>query len=135
MKTRDVRRLIKMLMPAEAHAVLDLAANAREIEKVLETWNAARTFGGRLKEERAATAPAAPEPTETASRPLYLHRVGSNKIGVIKAVREITGLGLKGSKDLTDAAETQSVCVGRFSGDDMTKALRTLIIAGATASL
>jgi large subunit ribosomal protein L7/L12 len=41
-----------------------------------------------------AAAPAAEEQTE----------VGANKVGVIKAVREITGLGLKEAKDVVDGA-------------------------------
>jgi large subunit ribosomal protein L7/L12 len=35
---------------------------------------------------------------------LMLVEVGANKVSVIKAVREITGLGLKEAKDLVDAA-------------------------------
>jgi len=35
---------------------------------------------------------------------VMLLEVGANKVGVIKAVREITGLGLKEAKDLVDAA-------------------------------
>jgi len=35
---------------------------------------------------------------------VVLAEVGANKVGVIKAVREITGLGLKEAKDLVDAA-------------------------------
>ncbi|MCG2584799.1 50S ribosomal protein L7/L12 [Massilia sp. TS11] len=35
---------------------------------------------------------------------LVLADVGANKVGVIKAVREITGLGLKEAKDLVDGA-------------------------------
>ena len=35
---------------------------------------------------------------------LVLSEVGANKVSVIKAVREITGLGLKEAKDLVDAA-------------------------------
>ena len=35
---------------------------------------------------------------------LVLVEAGSNKVGVIKAVREITGLGLKEAKDLVDGA-------------------------------
>ncbi|UGQ46068.1 50S ribosomal protein L7/L12 [Massilia endophytica] len=35
---------------------------------------------------------------------LVLSEVGANKVGVIKAVREITGLGLKEAKDLVDGA-------------------------------
>jgi large subunit ribosomal protein L7/L12 len=35
---------------------------------------------------------------------LVLAEVGANKVGVIKAVRELTGLGLKEAKDLVDGA-------------------------------
>lgn len=48
-----------------------------------------------------AAAPAAEEKTEF---DLILKEAGSNKVGVIKAVREITGLGLKEAKDLVDGA-------------------------------
>ncbi|MCS0629124.1 MULTISPECIES: 50S ribosomal protein L7/L12 [Telluria group] len=49
----------------------------------------------------AAGAPAAEEQTEFN---VVLAEVGANKVGVIKAVREITGLGLKEAKDLVDGA-------------------------------
>jgi large subunit ribosomal protein L7/L12 len=48
-----------------------------------------------------AAAPAAEEQTEFN---VVLAEVGANKVGVIKAVREITGLGLKEAKDLVDGA-------------------------------
>ena len=48
-----------------------------------------------------AAAPAAEEKTEF---DVVLADVGSNKIAVIKAVREITGLGLKEAKDLVEGA-------------------------------
>jgi large subunit ribosomal protein L7/L12 len=48
-----------------------------------------------------AAAPAAEEQTEFN---VVLSEVGANKVGVIKAVREITGLGLKEAKDLVDGA-------------------------------
>ena len=35
---------------------------------------------------------------------LVLTEIGANKVGVIKAVREITGLGLKEAKDVVDGA-------------------------------
>jgi len=35
---------------------------------------------------------------------VVLKEIGANKVGVIKAVREITGLGLKEAKDLVDGA-------------------------------
>ena len=49
----------------------------------------------------AAAAPAAEEKTEFA---VILTGVGANKINVIKAVREVTSLGLKEAKDLVDGA-------------------------------
>jgi large subunit ribosomal protein L7/L12 len=48
-----------------------------------------------------AVAAAAEEKTEF---DLMLTEVGANKVSVIKAVREITGLGLKEAKDLVDGA-------------------------------
>jgi large subunit ribosomal protein L7/L12 len=49
----------------------------------------------------AAAAPVAEEKTEFT---VQLVEVGANKVQVIKAVREITGLGLKEAKDLVDGA-------------------------------
>src|ERR671912_244656 len=48
-----------------------------------------------------AAAPVAEEQTEFT---VMLTEVGANKVQVIKAVRELTGLGLKEAKDLVDAA-------------------------------
>ena len=49
----------------------------------------------------AAAAPAAEEQTEFT---VMLLEAGANKVNVIKAVRELTGLGLKEAKDLVDGA-------------------------------
>ena len=49
----------------------------------------------------AAAAPAAEAQTEFT---VVLKEVGANKINVIKAVREVTSLGLKEAKDLVDGA-------------------------------
>ncbi len=49
----------------------------------------------------AAAAPAAEEKTEFT---VVLTSAGANKINVIKAVREVTSLGLKEAKDLVDGA-------------------------------
>ncbi|MGH6739480.1 MAG: 50S ribosomal protein L7/L12, partial [Bradyrhizobium sp.] len=48
----------------------------------------------------AAAAPAAEEQTEFT---VVLSAIGDNKVNVIKAVREITGLGLKEAKDLVES--------------------------------
>jgi large subunit ribosomal protein L7/L12 len=49
----------------------------------------------------AAAAPVAEEQTEFT---VMLTEIGANKVQVIKAVRELTGLGLKEAKDLVDGA-------------------------------
>jgi large subunit ribosomal protein L7/L12 len=49
----------------------------------------------------AAAAPAAEEQTEFT---VMLTAIGDNKVNVIKAVRELTGLGLKEAKDVVDGA-------------------------------
>lgn len=53
----------------------------------------------------AAPAAAAAAPAEEKTEfDVVLAEVGANKIGVIKAVRELTGLGLKEAKDLVEGA-------------------------------
>ena len=52
----------------------------------------------------AAGGAAAPAAEEKSEFDVILKEVGSNKIGVIKVVREVTGLGLKEAKDLVEGA-------------------------------
>ena len=52
----------------------------------------------------AAPAEAAAPAEEKTEFDVILKEVGSNKIGVIKVVREVTGLGLKEAKDLVEGA-------------------------------
>ena len=64
---------------------------------------------------------------------VVLADVGANKVGVIKAVREITGLGLKEAKDLVDGAP-KPVKEG-VSKADAEAAKKKLEEAGAKADL
>jgi large subunit ribosomal protein L7/L12 len=57
----------------------------------------------------AATAAAGPAEEEKTEFDVILKEIGPKKIQVIKAVREITSLGLKESKDLVDSAPTPVV--------------------------
>jgi len=75
-------------------------------------------------------AAAAEEQTEFT---VVLSDVGANKVGVIKAVREITGLGLKEAKDLVDGAP-KPVKEG-VSKADAEAARKKLEEAGAKAEL
>ena len=52
----------------------------------------------------AGAADAAPAAEEKTDASIIIKEVGANKMAVIKAVKEITGLGLKESKEIVDAA-------------------------------
>ncbi len=64
---------------------------------------------------------------------LVLAEAGANKVGVIKAVREITGLGLKEAKDLVDGAP--KVVKEAMPKADAEAAKKKLEEAGAKAEL
>jgi large subunit ribosomal protein L7/L12 len=64
---------------------------------------------------------------------VVLLEAGANKVSVIKAVREITGLGLKEAKDLVDGAP-KPVKEG-IAKADAEAAMKKLVEAGAKAEL
>lgn len=67
-------------------------------------------------------AAAAEEQTEFT---VVLKSAGSNKIGAIKAVREITGLGLKDAKDLVEAAPKEvKEGISKAEADEMAAKLK-----------
>ena len=78
----------------------------------------------------AGPAAAAEEQTEFT---VMLTAVGDNKVNVIKAVREVTSLGLKEAKDLVDGAP-KAVKEG-VSKADAEAVLKKLIDAGAKAEI
>ena len=78
----------------------------------------------------AAAAPAEAEKTEFT---VVLAAAGGNKIGVIKAIREITNLGLKEAKDLVDGApKTVKEGVAKAEAEEIKKKLTE---AGATVEI
>ena len=64
---------------------------------------------------------------------VMLLEAGANKVSVIKAVREITGLGLKEAKDLVDGAP--KAVKEAIPKADAEAALKKLVDAGAKAEL
>ena len=78
----------------------------------------------------AAEAPKVEEQTEF---DVVLAAAGANKIQVIKAIREITGLGLKEAKDLVEAAP--KVVKEQVSKNDAEEMKKKLTEAGATVAL
>ena len=83
-------------------SVMDMAALKTELE---EKWGVkaavAAVAAAGAPAAGGGAAPAAAEQTEFT---VVLADAGANKIGVIKAVREVTNLGLKEAKDLVDGA-------------------------------
>jgi large subunit ribosomal protein L7/L12 len=80
----------------------------------------------------AAAAAAAPKEEQTEFT-VMLNAAGDNKVNVIKAVREVTSLGLKEAKDLVDGAP-KAVKEG-VSKADADAVLKKLIDAGAKAEI
>ncbi len=65
-----------------------------------------------------------------------LKAAGANKIGAIKAVREITGLGLKDAKDLVEGApKAVKEGVSKAEADEMAAKLKTLAPRSRSSSL
>ena len=108
--------------------VMELTAFIKEIEEKFGVSAAAVAVaaGG------AAGAPAAAAAEQTEFNVVLLS-AGEQKVGVIKVVRELTGLGLKEAKDLVDGApKTIKEGVNKADAD---AALKKLIEAGATGEI
>jgi len=80
-------------------SVMDMAALKTELEA---KWGVTAAVAAAAP--AAAAAGAAAPAAEQTEFTIVLTDAGTNKIGVIKAVREVTNLGLKEAKDLVDGA-------------------------------
>jgi large subunit ribosomal protein L7/L12 len=84
---------------------LTLLEAAELVKKLEETLGVSAAAAAPVMMAGAAGAGAAAAPAEEKTEfNVVLTAVGSNKINVIKAVREVTSLGLKEAKDLVDGA-------------------------------
>ncbi len=79
----------------------------------------------------AAAAGAVEAEEEQSEYDVVVESAGSNKIATIKAIRAITGLGLKEAKEKADAGGS----LGKFSKEDAKKHEASLKEAGAQVSL
>jgi large subunit ribosomal protein L7/L12 len=126
MKNVEVPEKFQALVASiEKLTVIELA----EIVKILE-----EKFGvSAAAPMMMAAAPGAAAAEEKSSFNVELAEAGANKIGVIKAVREITGLGLKEAKDLVDGAPKMiKEGAAKAEAEDMKKKLEE---AGAKVNL
>lgn len=85
----------------EKMTVMELVELKKALEEKFGVTAAAPMMMGAMPAMAGAAAPAVEEKTEFDA---ILATIGTNKIQVIKVVRELTGLGLKEAKDLVDGA-------------------------------
>lgn len=84
-----------------AKSVLEISELIKMMEEKFGVSAAAAAVAVAAPGAGGAAAPAVEEKTEFT---VVLAETGANKVNVIKAVRELTGLGLKEAKDLVDGA-------------------------------
>ena len=108
--------------------VLELAEFIKELEEKFGVSAAAPAVA-----VAAAPAGAAPAEEEKTEFDVILKEVGANKIGVIKVVRALTGLGLKEAKEKVDNAP--STLKEAVSKEDAEAAKKELTEAGATVEI
>lgn len=117
-------KILAMLEEVKALSVLELS----ELVKALE-----EEFGVSASAVAVAAAPAAAAVEEKTEFDVVLTDAGASKMGVIKLVKEITGLGLKEAKELVDTApKTVKEQVSKTEADEMKAKLEE---AGAKVEL
>ncbi len=110
--------------------VLELSEFIKELEEKFGVSAAAPAMGMMMAGPAAGPAEEVEEKTEF---DVILKDAGANKIGVIKVVRALTGLGLKEAKDKVDSApSTLKEAVSKEEAEDAQKQLTE---AGATAEV
>ena len=110
--------------------VIDFLSNLSVIDLVNLTKTLEDKWGVKAAPVAVAAAPAAggaaAAPAEEKTEfTVVLKAGGANKIGVIKVVREITGLGLKDAKDMVDGAPKEiKAGINKTESDDIVKKLK-----------
>ena len=119
----------EILDAISAMSVLELSELIKEMEEKFGVSAAAAAVAVAAPAAGAGAA-AAEEQTEFT---VFLAETGANKVSVIKAVRELTGLGLKEAKDLVDGApKAVKEGLSKAEAEDAKKKLEE---AGAKAEL
>ena len=115
------------LTALDAMSVMDLNDLVKAIEEKFGVSAAAVAVSG------GPAGPAVAAKEEQTEFNVMLLEAGANKVSVIKAVRELTGLGLKEAKDLVDGAPKP--VKEAIAKADAEAALKKLVEAGAKAEL
>ncbi|MFT8888498.1 MAG: 50S ribosomal protein L7/L12 [Ethanoligenens sp.] len=121
-------KVTKLIEDVKALTVLELSELVKALEEEFGVSAAAPVAVAAAPAGGAA--PAAEEKTEF---DVVLTDIGSSKIGVIKVVREITGLGLKDAKELVESApKAIKEKVGKDEAEELKKKIED---AGAKVEL
>jgi large subunit ribosomal protein L7/L12 len=121
---------VDILDAISAKSVLEISELIKLMEEKFGVSAAAAAVALAPAGAGAAAAPAAEEKTEFS---VILQAAGENKVNVIKAVREVTGLGLKEAKDLVDGApKAVKEAIPKADADTI---LKKLLDAGAKAEI
>src|SRR5204862_5218381 len=112
-------------------SLLEASELVKGLEEALGVSAAAATMAA-APAAAAGAAAAAPVEEKTEFN-VILTAVGGNKIGVIKAVREVTSLGLKEAKDLVEAAP-KAIKEG-VNKDEAESIKKKFVEAGATVEI
>jgi large subunit ribosomal protein L7/L12 len=122
----DLKQFAEQLVNLTVKEVNELATILKD-EYGIEPAAAAVAFAGPAA---GGDAPAAEEQTEFT---VVLKDAGASKLGVVKAVKELTGLGLKEAKDLVDGAPANvKEGISKEEAEGLKKALEE---AGAVVEL
>ncbi|MBP5405257.1 MAG: 50S ribosomal protein L7/L12 [Clostridia bacterium] len=116
----------KMIEEIKSMTVLEISKLVKALEEEFGVSAAAPVAVAAAPAAGAAAAPAAEEKTEFT---VVLKAAGANKIAVIKAVRELTSLGLAEAKGLVDGAP--KAVKENVSKEEADKAAEALKAAGA----
>jgi len=121
---------VEILDAIGAKSVLEISELIKMMEEKFGVSAAAAAVAVAPAGGAAAAAPAAEEKTEFT---VVLLAAGENKVNVIKAVREVTGLGLKEAKDLVDGSpKPVKEAIPKADADGI---LKKLLDAGAKAEI
>ena len=124
----------KLVEEIEKMSVLDLAELVKILEKRFGVSAAPQVIAAPVQASPAAPGAAIAEEKTIFS--VFLKEVGDKKIEVIKAIRDITGKGLKDSKDLVDAATSAPQLVKENAKKEETEEIKKkLETAGAKVEL
>ena len=130
---KDGKRVDQVLDLIKEMTMLELRDLNNRIQEEFGITAAAPVAVAAAPAGAPAAAEAPPAEEEKTEWTVVLKDIGANKINVIKAVREVTTLGLKEAKDLVESAPT-NVKEG-ITKADAEAVVKKLQAAGATAEM